>query len=109
MADEMVPIFRVKDAQTTATWYGAMGFVVESEHRFEPHLPLFIVLERNGAHLHLSEHKGDAPKKSTAYFWVDDIEPIAASYDLGVEEAPWAREVTLVDPDGNQLRVGQAL
>lgn len=109
MADEIVPIFRVKDGVKTAAWYSAMGFEIESTHRFAPNLPLYTVLDRKGVHLHLSEHKGDAPKKSLAYLWVDDIEPIATAYGLMIEEAPWALEVTVVDPDGNQLRVGQAL
>ena len=109
MADEIVPIFRVKDGDAAAEWYGRMGFVVESTHRFEPGFPLYVVLERQGLHLHLSEHKGDAHKKSLAYMWVDDVDPIADIYGLEVEEAPWAREITLVDPYGNQLRVGQAI
>lgn len=109
MADEIVPIFRVKDGVAAAEWYRPMGFVVESTHRFAAKMPLYSVLERNGVHLHLSEHKGDAPKRSLAYFWVDDVDTIADAYGLEVEEAPWAREITVVDSDGNQLRVGQAL
>ena len=104
----MVPIFRVKDGDASAEWYGRMGFKVESTHRFEPGLPLYVSLQRNGVHLHLSEHKGDAPKKSMAYLWVDDVDWIADIYGLDVETEPWAFEVTLVDPDGNQLRIGKS-
>jgi len=107
MADELVPIFRVTDGQGAAEWYRRLGFVVTGEHRFGPEFPLYQFLERNGTHLHLSEHKGDAPKKSLAYMFVHDIDVIAAEFDVAIEEQPWAREVSLTDPDGNRLRIGQ--
>ena len=107
MADEMVPIFRVKEATATAAFYESIGFTVEGTHQFEPNFPVYAFLRRGDVQLHLSEHKGDAPMKSLAYFWVDDIETIAAALGEPVEQQPWAREVTIVDPDGNRLRCGQ--
>ena len=107
MADEMVPIFRVKDAKKTAQFYERIGFTLEGTHQFEPDFPVYAFLRRGDAQLHLSEHKGDAPKKSLAYFWVRDIDAIASALGQAVEQAPWARELTIVDPDGNTLRCGQ--
>ena len=43
------------------------------------------------------------------YVWVDDVDAVAAEFDEDVEEAPWAREVALVDTDGNRLRVAAPL
>ena len=37
---------------------------------------------------------------------VREIEPIAVEFDVEIAEQPRGREVHLVDPDGNRLRVG---
>ncbi len=105
----MIPIFRVEDATATAEWYARLGFEVIGEHRFAPELPLYLFLERNGVELHLSEHTGDARPGTLVYFWVDDVDAVAAEFDVDVELQPWAREVKLVDPDGNRLRVATRL
>lgn len=107
MTDEMVPVFRVKSAEQSAAFYERIGFAVEGTHQFEPGFPVYMFLRRGSAQLHLSEHKGDAPKKSLAYFWVNDIDAIANALGIAVDQAPWAREITAVDPDGNRLRCGQ--
>ena len=105
MTEEMVPVFRVADAASTARWYTRMGFRVVGEHRFAPELPLYLFLERGGVHLHLSEHAGDAPPDSLVYFWVHVVDLIAAEFGVEVTDQPWAREIELEDPDGNRLRV----
>jgi len=107
MADQMVPVFRVKDAGAAAEFYQQIGFTLEGTHQFEPNFPTYAFLRRGDVQLHLSEHKGDAPKKSLAYFWVNDIDSIAESLGIEVEQAPWARELEVVDPDGNTIRCGQ--
>ena len=105
MAESMIPIFRVADAPRAAEWYARLGFEVVGEHRFAPELPLYMFLDRNGVELHLSEHTGDARPGTLVYFWVDDVDAVAAEFGVRVEVQPWAREVELVDPDGNRLRV----
>ena len=55
-------------------FYERLGFEVVREHRFEPHLPLYVILRRGDVHLHLSEHTGDAPPGCVAYFYVDDVD-----------------------------------
>jgi catechol 2,3-dioxygenase-like lactoylglutathione lyase family enzyme len=108
VVEEMVPVFRVVDAVTAAQWYRRLGFEIVGEHRFGPDLPLYLFLERNQVRLHLSEHTGDAPPNSLVYFWVDDVDSVAAEFGVEVGDEPWAREIQLVDPDGNRLRVGTA-
>ena len=108
VATEMVPILRVDDAETTASWYGRFGFEVVGEHRFAPELPLYMFLERDGAHLHLSEHTGDATPNTLVYIYVDDVDALASEFDVAIRVQPWAREIELTDPDGNRLRVGQS-
>lgn len=81
--------------------------MLEWEHRFEPGFPAFVSLARNGGcRLFLSEHTGDATPDCLVYLRIDDIESVAADFDTEVCEQPWGREVHLVDPDGNRLRIG---
>jgi catechol 2,3-dioxygenase-like lactoylglutathione lyase family enzyme len=93
MPEELVPIFRVADARETAKWYARLGFVIEGEHRFAPEFPLYLFLRRG--------------LNTLVYLYTNDVEEIAAEFNIEVEEQPWAREVQLTDPDGNRLRIGQ--
>lgn len=105
MTEEMIPIFFVSDAIETSKWYRRLQFDVVGEHRFAPDLPLYLFLARNAVHLHLSEHRGDARPGTLVYFWVDEVDRIAAEFGAEVHDQPWGREITLTDPDGNRLRV----
>lgn len=107
MAEELVPIFHVRNGYETAKWYARLGFVTEDEHRFAPTLPLYLFLRRGPNALHLSEHKGDAKPHSLVYLYVDDVDSIAREFGVPIADQPWAREVKLTDPDGNRLRIGQ--
>ncbi len=107
MTDELVPVFRIKDGDRSKPWYARLGFEVVGEHRFTPDLPLYAFLQRGTINLHLSEHRGDAPKKGLAYFYVQDLEAIAEEFGQEIEHAPWGLEVNLVDPDGNRIRCGR--
>lgn len=106
MAEELVPIFRVSDANAAAAWYRRLGFEVVGEHRFAPDLPLYVFLRRGDVHLHLSEHRGDAPLRSLAYFSVDDVDLLARAVGAHVHDEPWGREFELTDLDGNRIRIG---
>jgi catechol 2,3-dioxygenase-like lactoylglutathione lyase family enzyme len=108
MAEAIVPIFRVSNASESAGWYQRLGFEVVGEHRFAPNLPQFLFLKRGDVDLYLSEHKGDAPKRSLAYLWVDDIDKVAAEFGAPIDTESWGREVALVDPDGNRIRAATA-
>lgn len=109
MAEQLIPIFRVADGYATAEWYARLGFETVGEHRFAPDLPLYLFLERNGISLHLSEHEGDARPGTLVYFWVDDIDKIAAEFGAVIHDQPWGREIQLTDPDGNRLRIAERL
>ncbi len=109
MTTDVIPIMRVSDAGISAQWYARLGFELNFEHRFEPHLPAYVGIRRDGAQLHLSEHAGDARRGTLVYIWVDSLDPIAAEFGVTVDEAPWGREIYLSDPDHNRLRVAEAL
>ena len=105
--DKVVPILHVRDGMETSKWYRRLGFEIEGEHRFAPSLPLYLFLRRGEIALHLSEHSGDARPNTLLYFYVSNIEQISQEFDAPIIEQPWAREVQLVDPDGNRWRVGE--
>ena len=107
MNEKLIPIFRVQDAAKTALWYQRLGFKILGEHRFTPELPLYLFLERSGEELHLSEHTGDANGPSLVYFWVDNLKPIAQEFSVHIQQKPWAKEINLIDPDGNRLRIAE--
>ena len=93
-------------SSAAAAWYGRLGFTKEWEHRFEPGLPVFVSVARGPMRLFLSEHQGDARPDALIYLRLADVDAIAAEFGVAVEEAPWARELELRDPDGNRLRIG---
>ncbi|WP_282784594.1 MULTISPECIES: glyoxalase superfamily protein [unclassified Nocardia] len=106
MREQVVPILRVADAATAVRWYERLGFTQRWEHRFEPGLPAFVEVARGDMRLFLSEHTGDARPDTLVYLSVRDVDAVAAEFEVAVEDAPWAREIELRDPDGNRLRIG---
>jgi catechol 2,3-dioxygenase-like lactoylglutathione lyase family enzyme len=106
MTEQVIPILRVDDAERAVAWYERLGFEKTSEHRFEPGLPAFVSVDRGPVRLFLSEHTGDASRDTLVYLFVNDVDAIAAEFGVEPEEAPWAREIELRDPDGNRLRIG---
>ncbi|WP_327141196.1 glyoxalase superfamily protein [Nocardia sp. NBC_01327] len=106
MNEELIPILRVADAAAAVRWYERLGFVKESEHRFEPHLPAFVGIARGPVRIFLSEHLGDARPDTLVYLRVRNVDEVAKEFGVTPEEAPWGREIELRDPDSNRLRIG---
>ncbi|MGH2444674.1 MAG: bleomycin resistance protein [Candidatus Limnocylindria bacterium] len=109
MIQQIIPILRVADAEAALAWYARLGFERDFEHRYEPGLPLYLGIRHGDIRLHLSEHHGDARPNTLVYAWTDDVDAIAAEFGTSVHAEPWAREIELTDPDGNRLRIGQAI
>jgi Glyoxalase superfamily protein len=107
VSESLVPIFRIDTAVDVLPWYRRLGFSLVSEHTFGPGMPKYLILERNGVHVHLSEHEGDAPPNGVAFMWVSDIASIAAEFQTHTHNEPWGQELELVDPAGNRLRICQ--
>lgn len=109
MAEQLVPILRVADAEAAVAWYGRLDFVKEWEHRFEPGLPLYVGIARGEVRMHLSEHTGDARPGTLVYLTVDDLDAAAAALGVTeIDDMPWGRDFEVVDPDGNRLRIGSS-
>jgi len=110
---QSVPVMLSLDEAKCREFYCRfLGFGIAFEHRFEPHMPVYLGLRRGTVELHLSPHRGDATTGSAVFVWmtgVDDYrrELTASGTRFSVPEAvdqPWGRELTLADPFGNRLR-----
>lgn len=100
------------EARAKAFYVDFLGFELVFEHRFEPGLPLYMGLRKDGCQLHVSEHYGDATPGSAVRIPVDDVAAYLAALpkDYGnarpgaPTETPWGtREITITDPSGNRL------
>lgn len=107
------PILRIFDEAKAKEFYvDFLGFRVDWEHRFEPGLPLYLQVSRDGCVLHLSEHHGDCCPGAAMRIETSDIEALHAELigkqfkyaRPGIEEMPWGtREVSVTDPFHNRL------
>ena len=116
--EKCAPTLRVRDAAAACRYFcDQLGFAKDWEHRFEPGLPLFVSVSRDGVSLHLSEHTGDGPLEVRVYVYVRDpkalfeelksrgariiLEPELQSYDT--------LEFIVEDLDGNRIRFGKVV
>lgn len=106
VVERVMPILRIADHAVAVAWYGRLGFKMTNLHRFEPGFPAFVTIERGPMRIFLSEHTGDARPDTLLYLHVADVHAIAREFGAVVEDAPWAQEIELRDPDGNRLRIG---
>lgn len=119
MLRAVTPILRIFDEAKAREFYvGFLGFRVDWEHRFEPGLPLYLQVARDGCILHLSEHHGDCCPGAAMRIEVDDIdawhaELAAKEYGYArpqVHDTPWgSRDMSVTDPFGNRLTFTSAI
>lgn len=115
----VTPILRIFDeAKARAFYVGFLGFRVDWEHRFEPGLPLYLQVSRDGCVLHLSEHHGDCCPGAAMRIEVGDIdayhaELAAKQYGYArpaIDATPWgSRDMSVKDPFGNRLTFTDAI
>ncbi len=108
-----IPILRIFDEAKAREFYvGFLGFVVDWEHRFEPDLPLYMQVSRDGCVLHLSEHHGDCCPGAAVRIDTDGLDAFHAELSArqykyarpGIETMPWGtRDLSVKDPFGNRL------
>lgn len=108
-----IPILRSFDEAKAREFYvDFLGFSVEFEHRFEPGMPLYLGIVRDGLQLHLSEHHGDASPGATIFIPMQGVEALrdelhGKRYGYGrpdIVEQAWGRLLEVHDPFGNRLR-----
>ena len=113
------PILRIFDEVKARQFYvDFLGFQVDWEHRFEPGLPLYLQVSRDGCTLHLSEHHGDCCPGAAMRIEVDQIDALHAELTAkhftyarpAVETTPWgSRDMSVSDPFGNRLTFTTAI
>ena len=114
--EKPIPILRMFDEAKAREFYlEFLGFNVEFEHRFEPGMPLYLGISRNGLELHLSEHHGDASPGSTLFVPVHNIELFHAELTAKhygyarpqIVQQDWGQVLEVHDPFGNRIRFCQ--
>ena len=113
-----VPILRSFDEAKAREFYvDWLGFSVDWEHRFEPGLPLYMQVSRNGVVLHISEHHGDGSPGVHVRVEIMGLrefhtELIAKRYKNnrpGLERPEWGgTEMTVIDPVNNRITFAEA-
>jgi hypothetical protein len=110
---QSVPVMLSLDEAKCREFYcGFLGFAIDFEHRFAPHLPVYLGLRRGPVELHLSPHRGDATTGSAVFVWMTGVDGYRRELAAGgtrfsapeVVDQPWGRELTVSDPFGNRLR-----
>ena len=108
----VVPALRITDYERSKAYYvQTLSFAVDWEHRFEPHFPVFMSVARDGMQVYLTQHSGDCQVGGLVHFVIPDVDAWYTEFrERGaiVTEAPnndlGFRNMTIMDPDGNQLR-----
>lgn len=113
------PILRIFDEAKAREFYvDFLGFKVDWEHRFEPGLPLYMQVSKDGCVLHLSEHHGDCSPGAAMRIETSDLEAFHAELPSkqykyarpGIEKTPWGtRDMSVKDPFGNRLTFTTAI
>jgi catechol 2,3-dioxygenase-like lactoylglutathione lyase family enzyme len=110
----VVPALRITDyARSKAFYRDGLGFRIDGEHRFGPDFPVFMWISRDGMEINLSEHAGDCEIGGLVHFYVPDVDAWYEELrgrgtkvkDPPNERIPGLRMMTVLDPDGNQLRI----
>ena len=109
----VTPILRSFDEGKARELYiDWLGFKVDFEHRFEPHMPLYMGISRGDCKLHISEHHGDGSPGVVIRILVDELEAFHAevtakkykNYRPGLQDQEWGtREMVVQDGAGNRL------
>ncbi len=113
------PLLRIFDEQMAKSFYvDFLGFRVDWEHRFEPTMPVYMQVSRDGCVLHLTEHYGDCSPGAGMRIEVDDLtalrDELLAKQSRyarpGIEHMPWGtHDMRLTDPFGNRLTFTTAI
>lgn len=108
-----VPILRSFDEAKAREFYvDWLGFKVDWEHRFEPHMPLYMQVSRDGILFHISEHHGDGSPGVRVRVNIIGVAALHAELTAkryknnrpGLDRPDWGgTEFTVIDPVNNRI------
>ena len=117
----VIPALRITNYEHCKHFYTeGFGFRVDWEHRFKPDFPVFMQVSRDEMILYLTEHRGDCQPGGLVHFYVPDVDAWYEELRHSVpkvcvglsklqgppsEGIPGLRDMTIIDPDGNKLRI----
>ena len=108
----VIPILRIFDEAKAMEFYvDFLGFRVDWRDESHGPEPTYTQVSRGEARLHLSGHHGDASPGSGVLLPVTDARALQqalrakryAYANPGLQELPWGRVVTVIDPFSNRL------
>jgi catechol 2,3-dioxygenase-like lactoylglutathione lyase family enzyme len=114
MQQQVIPALRITDYARSKTFYvDGLGFQIVWEHRYEPHFPVFMEIRRDGLTIYLTQHRDDCQLGGLVHFFVPDVDAWHAELKhrgVPIQSPPsetieGLRDMTVVDPDGNKLRI----
>jgi len=109
----VIPALHITDYEKSKSFYvDGLGFQIDGEHRFAPHLPVFMTISRDGLSLYLSQHSGDCESGSLVFLYVSDVDAFYAEITArGIKTEPpedfegRIRDFRVIDPNGNKLDI----
>ena len=113
---KVAPMLRIFSVEKAREFYlDFLGFAFDWDHRFDDNTPAYMQVSRGGLVLHLTEHHGDCCPGSAVFVEMQGLvdfhqELRTKNYRYlkpGIEDAPWGRCVTVLDPFGNKLRFSE--
>jgi catechol 2,3-dioxygenase-like lactoylglutathione lyase family enzyme len=113
-AQRVIPTLRITDETATRAFYvDGLGFSVDWSHRFEPQFPVLLQVSRDGMTFYLSQHVMDCAVGGLIHLFVDrvddwygELQRKGVAIEMPPTDQPWGlREMHLLDPDGNRLRI----
>src|SRR5690625_1784044 len=112
---KVISSFRITDYTRSKKFYvEGLGFQIDWEHRFDPNFPVFVQITRDEMSIYLTEHAGDCEIGGLIHLFVSNVDKwyseLKDKDDIHIAELPnenldGLRMMTVVDPDGNQLRI----
>jgi hypothetical protein len=111
MITTVVPVVPVTKLDVIFEALKPVGFIEQWVHDPGQGLKYGSLIEpESGLELHASESRGDGHGPVVVYFYVNDIDALAARVGVQAEDQTWGtREFWLRDADGNTFRFGQNL
>lgn len=109
------PILPSRDFAVTRAFWGRLGFACTAEY------PDYLIVQRDGVELHFFLWPDHDPARCYAGAYLRLSDPVALDAEWGpldlpatgiprlirVQDKPWGmRELAVIDPDGNLIRLG---